>query len=263
MDDLSSKLSIDTPENIFIDAEIAGFGTRCMAALLDYTILIVGLIVVTFAFTRAVPTTAQHGTGWLAALVLLQFIIITFYHLVFELMWNGQTPGKRRTHIRVVMTNGLPLTTSAALIRNLVRLFDFFPICYGVGLLVLFFTRHTQRLGDLAAKTVVIREHQNLTVSSVKENLTIRYYYLKPTDPIPHYIRIDLLTREDRRTIVDYLQRRGELKGREPLAYRLAQIMARKMDYPLQQELRYGLTRDELLLEQIARAFEVAERTGD
>ncbi|HVO70960.1 MAG TPA: RDD family protein, partial [Aggregatilineaceae bacterium] len=134
MDDLSSKLSIDTPENILLDVEIAGFGTRCIAALADYLILIVLFSIVTYLFARALSTTGVRGSGAVAALVLIQFILVTGYHLLFELLWNGQTPGKRLTGIRVVLMNGMPVTTSSTIIRNLVRLLDFLPILYGLGL---------------------------------------------------------------------------------------------------------------------------------
>ncbi|MCA9907598.1 MAG: RDD family protein, partial [Anaerolineae bacterium] len=123
MDNLSGKLSIDTPENIVIDAEIAGFGTRCIAAIIDYMILLVVFFFMALLFSSALSREEQQSSTVLALYALVQFIIITFYHLIFELIWNGQTPGKRRTNIRVVQTNGLPLSTSGALIRNLVRLF--------------------------------------------------------------------------------------------------------------------------------------------
>jgi hypothetical protein len=131
-------------------------------------------------------------------LIFIQFLLITFYHLFFELAWNGQTPGKRRTGLRVIQSNGLPLTVSGAIIRNLVRLFDFMPILYGFGLIVLFATKNTQRLGDLAAKTVVIRERKQLTLTTLKENLAVQYWHIKPIDPLPYYIRVEHLTQDDR-----------------------------------------------------------------
>lgn len=264
MDDLSSKLSIDTPENILLDAEIAGFGSRCMAALIDYTILTFIVILVTYLFGRAVTIKPDDETAAIALLIFIQFLLITFYHLFFELAWNGQTPGKRRTGLRVVQSNGLPLTVSGAIIRNLVRLFDFMPILYGIGLIVMFATKNTQRLGDLAAKTVVIRERKQLTVTTLKESLSVQYWHIKPIDPIPHYIHIERLTQHDRRTIVDYLRRRYDLRDRETIPKMLARQMARKMEeYNLDLSLSSSAARAEQFLEQIARAFEVAERMGE
>jgi uncharacterized RDD family membrane protein YckC len=264
VDDLSRKLSIDTPENILLDAEIAGFGSRCMAALIDYTILIILAIIVTFLFGRALPAGTRLEGAVLAMLIFIQFSLMTFYHLLFELLWNGQTPGKRRTGLRVIQSNGLPLTASGAIIRNLVRLFDFMPILYGIGLIVMFATRNTQRLGDLAAKTVVIRERRQLTVNTLKENLRVQYWHITAIDPIPHYIHLDRLTQDDRRMIVDYLQRRYDLRDRDTIAGMLAQQIARKMEADtLEKELAYNSRRSELFLEHVARAFEVAETLGE
>lgn len=264
MDDLSSKLSIDTPENILLDAEIAGFGSRCMAALMDYTILLVLVIIATYLYGRAVPADRRNDTAVIVLFIFLLFLLITFYHLFFELLWNGQTPGKRRAGLRVIQSNGLPLTVSGALIRNLVRLFDFMPILYGFGLIVLFATKNTQRLGDLAAKTVVIRERKQLTLTTLKENLSVQYWHIKPIDPLPHYIHIEHLTQDDRRAIVDYLRRRYDLRDRESLAKMLARQMTRKMEeHNLDVSLSSSGARSEQFLEQVARAFEVTEKLGE
>src|SRR5262249_32763682 len=152
---------------------------------------IVILVVVDYLFSRAVSAQSIGSSSFaLASLVALQFLIITFYHLFFELLWNGQTPGKRMFGIRVVQANGLPLTASSAIIRNLVRLFDFFPILYGIGLVSMFATKQTQRLGDLAAHTIVIRERRGVTLQNLKEDLTVHYHHISRMDPIPANIDI-------------------------------------------------------------------------
>lgn len=261
MDDSNSSLSIDTPDNILLDAEIAGFGTRCIAAIIDYTILIVLSIGVAILFVRAARPSGDTGLYGLMALV--QFGIITFYHLLFELFWNGQTPGKRATRIRVVQANGLPVTASSAIIRNLVRLFDFLPILYGLGLLVMFATKHTQRLGDLAARTVVIHERGRLTAKAVKEDLSVPYLYIRPIEPIPPYIQIERLTPADHRMVIDYLQRRAQMQDRSSIAFLVARQIAAKMDDPGIAHELYGLERPERFLEFVARAFEIAARTTD
>lgn len=260
MDNLSSRLSIDTPENLALDAEIAGFGTRCIAAMIDYTIIIALLLIITYLFSRALPPGARFEGALVALLVLIQFGLVLFYHLAFELFCNGQTPGKRWIGIRVVSANGLPLTATGAVIRNLVRLFDFLPIFYGVGLVVLFATRNTQRLGDLAARTVVIRERRQLTLSTLKEDLAVHYLHIKPIEPIPHQVRIDNLTQDDRRKVIDFLQRRDQLRDRDYIAHLVARQIARKIDDPaLEREIGFNGRRAETFLEFVARAFELAE----
>lgn len=262
MSDLSDSLSIDTPENILLNAELAGFGTRCIAAVIDYTILIVLSVIASYLFSRSAAGRIDNSTTGTALYALLQFVLVTFYHLLFELFWNGQTPGKRLIGIRVVQANGLPLTVSGAIIRNLVRVLDFLPVFYGVGLLVMFATRQTQRLGDLAARTVVIREHK-LTTATVKQTLSIPYVYVNALSPIPAYIHTDKLSSADQRTVADYLQRRVGFQDRRQVSYLIARQIAQKMDDPLaMQEAMAGPDRADRLLEHVARAFEVGPNTS-
>jgi len=203
-------------------------------------------------------------SDWAVALFFIaQFVIFTFYHLFFEFIWNGQTPGKRRLSIRVVQANGLPLTTSGLLIRNFVRLLDFLPILYGVGLVTMFFTKNTQRLGDLAARTIVIREHKQLTVRTLQEDFSVHYRFIpsnqiaRQPDLLPDTINLNLLTQADRRTIVDYLQRRADLTSRDLVATGIARKIARKMDAPDQFRDR---VQADTFLEQVAFAFELTDR---
>jgi len=255
MSDLADSLQIDTPENVLLDAEIAGFGSRCVAAMIDYTILIILVLIMTYIFARA---TARSGNGQyvLLAWSSLVFILIVFYHLFFEFLWNGQTPGKRLFGLRVVMTTGLPVTTSAAIIRNLLRLFDFFPALYGVGLVVMFATSHTQRLGDLAARTYVIREHKKITLDAVRGSTKVTYYHIQPGDALPSTVRVDTLNEMDRQDVIDYLQRRAMLHRREYVVVLLARRIAEKVGPDALADVSRSPRDAERFLEQIALAFE-------
>jgi uncharacterized RDD family membrane protein YckC len=253
--DYSRQLQIDTPENVLLDADVAGFGTRCVAAVIDYLILGGVALVTGLIYFRS----GEANSTSIAVFILFQFVLITFYHLFFEFLWNGQTPGKRRFNLRVVQVDGLPLTTNSAIIRNIIRLFDFLPIFYGFGLISLFATRNTQRLGDLAAGTMVIRERPQLTVATVKENWFVRYQHISRREPLPPYIDIAQLTEDDRRDVVGYLRRRDDLLNRGQIAGLLAVRLGEK--YPagtIPVDLRLPV-RAETFLEQIARAFEVNE----
>ena len=255
MESYSDKLSIDTPENILLDAEIAGFGSRFVAALMDYVIILILLIAVTWLFIRVQINDTAISPFYYVTI----FLITWAYHLIFELVWNGQTPGKRRAGIRVIQSNGLPVTVSAILIRNIIRLFDFLPVFYGLGLVMLFATKRTQRLGDLAARTVVIREQRQVTLQTIKEDMRVQYLYVKPIEPVPSYIQIDLLTQDDRRRVVDYLRRRAKIADGTGLANMLARQLAQKMGIDTMAMGRLA-QRPDMLLEQIARAFEIADQ---
>lgn len=259
MSDLSNNLQIDTPENVLLDAEIAGFGTRCIAALVDYIIIFALLLIFNYLFSPLFRDSQRSSSLTVAIFVLLQFALITFYHLFFEFLWNGQTPGKRLLGLRVTQANGMPLTATGAIIRNLLRLFDFFPLFYAVGMISLFATRHTQRLGDLAARTIVIRERKNVTLENLKEDFTVQYRYISRDAPLPHYIQIDTLNGNDRQEVVSYLRRRQELRNADHVAGLLAQRIAARMNLNGDLDsLRVG-PNAEIFLEQVARAFEIAE----
>jgi uncharacterized RDD family membrane protein YckC len=253
------SLQIDTPENVPLDADIAGFGTRCMAALIDYLILLIIMIGFGILFMRSISRTFENDNTMLIMLIILQFFLVTFYHLLFELLWNGQTPGKRMFKLRVIQANGLPVTVGGVLIRNFVRPFDFLPIFYTLGLVSLFFTRHTQRLGDLAAKTIVVRETQTMKLEQVRENWGVHYLHISRIAPIPAYIQIDTLNAQDRREVVNYLRRRNELQQRAYVASMLANRMATKMQIPEANFQNSMFITSETFLEHIARAFELAE----
>ena len=93
-----------------------------------------------------------------AVVAVAAFALLFGYHLAFELAAAGRTPGKRWSSLRVVCDDGSPVTFRASALRNLVRLVDFLPGLYLVGTIAIFATRHNQRLGDLAAGTIVVRE---------------------------------------------------------------------------------------------------------
>jgi uncharacterized RDD family membrane protein YckC len=258
MSPVDESIYIETPESVTLEADIAGFGSRVMAAMIDYLIIFAVLTVFFCMASDSIRTADDLGLTT-AITILILFAVFTFYHLAFELAWNGQTPGKRALKLRVVQASGMPVTVNGVLIRNLVRLFDMLPALYGIGLISMFVTTRTQRLGDLAARTIVIHERSQLDLAAVREDYHIRYTWIRFNQELPDYIRVDLLTEQDRRTVVSYLQRRDEMSGREPIAAMLARRVAEAMDIH-DATLFYSLSRAEEFLEQVARAFELAEQ---
>ena len=96
---------------------------------------------------------------WVQALVILVWFTLFYgYFALFEALWNGQTPGKRAIGLRVITLSGRPITVIDAILRNLVRIVDQIPGIYAVGIVVVFLSPKNQRLGDLAAGTVVVHE---------------------------------------------------------------------------------------------------------
>jgi uncharacterized RDD family membrane protein YckC len=156
---------IETPENVELERRLAGIGSRFLAGLLDNLVLI-GVYLVLFLLLLAVWRVDVFDEDdiinlasdvAIAFLILVFFIIYWGYFVFFELRGNGQTLGKRRLKIRVVREGGGPMTFTDTAIRNLLRPVDGFAF-YGIAGLFMFFSKKVQRLGDMAAGTVVITE---------------------------------------------------------------------------------------------------------
>jgi uncharacterized RDD family membrane protein YckC len=154
-------LTIRTPENIELTYALAGPGSRAAAYMVDFFVMFaVGQVAVNLLVTVAALLLRGMGPGgeaWAAALGgLLLFALYNGYFILFEWLWNGQTPGKRLLHVRVIRQGGYALRFFDTLLRNLLRVIDFLPLFYGVGLVGMLLTRDSQRLGDLVAGTLVV-----------------------------------------------------------------------------------------------------------
>jgi hypothetical protein len=103
----------------------------------------------------------------IAIYALINFGLIWGYFLAFELMWNGQTPGKRLAGTQVVQVSGAPAGFGEAAIRNVIRIIDFLPFAYAIGFLVMLSNRRSRRLGDFAANTLVIRHQDRVKLSDL------------------------------------------------------------------------------------------------
>jgi len=158
----TDQLNIDTPELVSIEMSVAGIGSRFIAILVDYLIWTAGLMILLVLFLLLAP--ALHilngATGsWTVGIgLLLIFLFHWGYFTLFEAFANGRTPGKQVARIRVIHRSGRAISFVEALARNLVRAVDYLPSFYAVGLVTMFLNRQHQRLGDLAAGTIVVRD---------------------------------------------------------------------------------------------------------
>jgi uncharacterized RDD family membrane protein YckC len=158
----ADKLTIETPEQTGLDFAVAGVGSRFLALALDTLIQMgVGFVVgiggaILIAYISRISQTA--GLWALAVLFLFFFFLYFGYFALFEIFWNGQTPGKRRAGIRVIKDSGRPLTAAESIGRNLMRIVDWLPALYGVGIVSAVLTKENKRLGDLVVGSLVVRE---------------------------------------------------------------------------------------------------------
>jgi uncharacterized RDD family membrane protein YckC len=232
-------LAVETPENVVFGYDVAGIGSRFLAALVDSLIIVAALVVVNLAgalianyFIRPLFDDDDAVTAWLiGAAGLLAFAVLWGYYMFFELVWNGQSPGKRLAGLRVIRADGTPITLTESIIRNLVRLVDFLPGYYGLGVVVMFIDGRSRRLGDLAAGTLVVRDRGPVTLASVVE---------RSAPPPPTYVPtsyttqwpLERLTAADQALAQDFVRRRGQLTNRAALALRLAQTIAQHLELP-------------------------------
>jgi uncharacterized RDD family membrane protein YckC len=155
------KLTIDTPEQVHLEFVLAGIGSRFMATFLDTLIqaalyFVLFLVAVAFAFTAR---QFSDSPKWVLAIAIFVFFCINWgYYALFEIFWKGQTPGKRWAGIRVIKDSGRPINAFEAIARNLVRLVDWLPSLYGVGVVTMLMNAKHRRLGDFVAGTLVVHE---------------------------------------------------------------------------------------------------------
>jgi uncharacterized RDD family membrane protein YckC len=160
-------LVIETPERVPLHFALASIGNRFIACAIDHTIqiLAIGVIGLSSAILMSFPGVEQAVSSapkWvLAVMILVLFLILAGYFAFFEWAWSGQTPGKRWLKLRVLREDGRPITFWEAAVRNLLRTLDMMPApFYSIGLISVFSTTRDQRIGDMVAGTVVVRERE-------------------------------------------------------------------------------------------------------
>jgi uncharacterized RDD family membrane protein YckC len=151
MEDYQDRLRIATPEGVPVDLMLAGVGSRFAATLIDLTFKVLLVLALTVL-------AALLGDLGLALASVLGFLVYFGYDVAFEVLADGRTPGKRWTGLRVLRDDGRPVDLLSSVIRNVVRLVDGLPLSYLPAMVSILVTRRNQRLGDLAAATIVVRE---------------------------------------------------------------------------------------------------------
>lgn len=171
-DEDSGTYDLLTPERVTLQYDLAGIGSRGAALLIDSlwqsvaaTVLILalaglGLLAQASSTVRdAVSSSDTAGIVIAVAVIVALFALILWgYFILFEIIWSGQTPGKRAMGLRVLRENGYPIRPGDAIIRNVLRIVDWLPTTYSVGVLTMLLNGRAKRLGDFAAGTVVVRE---------------------------------------------------------------------------------------------------------
>ncbi len=245
--DFRDKLTIETPEQTVLEFEVAGIGSRFLALAYDTLLQIligIGLLVIMVIVGVSMPDAAKTGIWFFALIVLAYFVLYFGYFTLFEVMWNGQTPGKKKEGLRVIKDSGRPITPSEAVGRNLMRIVDQLPAFYAVGIGSVLLSRQNKRLGDFVAGTIVVHEKPLLDSKPVWQSPEAG-----PAPPATTY-GSERLTPEEFALIEAFLNRRSSLPVdvRFSMADHIARQIRPKLTLP-PGELLYA----EKLLEAVAQ----------
>lgn len=252
---LDDELVIETPERVELRYSLANIGNRFLAALIDHLIQVVAIIVLVIsAGVISRWTMFSAASTWAQAMMVLGFFTVYWgYFVLFETAWSGQTPGKRLMRLRVVREDGRPVRFFEVMVRNLLRLgIDLFPWpSYAIGVVSIVFSRHSKRVGDFVAGTVVVKERA-MEAPSLAEIIKIsetEAARLQQSTLPPFRVDFKLLDEKMIQAVEVFLKRRYELPeaSRAILAARIAASVS----------ARLGLTTNHLapeaLLEEIDR----------
>src|SRR5215204_2592965 len=248
-------LVIETPERVPLAFALASIGNRFLAAAIDHFIQYFSIIVVVWIFLSVVGFGGEETGGlineiqreapkWMIALmIILLFLLFAGYFIFFEWLWDGQTPGKRLLKLRVIREDGRPITLWEAIARNLLRVFDatpgFLVPIYSVGLIVIFLSSRDQRVGDIFAGTVVIRERTDEapTFDETFSNPVADAASRRVQKRTEFNADVTALSMEEVEVVESFLRRRWDLTERQRvwMAWRIALPLMYKLkpDYDL------------------------------
>jgi uncharacterized RDD family membrane protein YckC len=245
---MDRTLDVRTPESIAFSYELAGIGSRFLAVSIDLIVQILILIALIWGLAAAgshLPT-AKHASSIsskfvqslaIGIAVFVVFVIFFGYFIIFEAVWNGQTPGKRALGLRVVRDGGYPVDFTAALVRNLIRVGEMMFGFYAISAVAAIFSPENKRLGDMAAGTIVVREARMQSPTSM----------LREIREEPVYAATAYVSGDERAIVKRFLERRDSLNPdrRVELAHQLAERVRPRVPTEMQR------LDDEALLERL------------
>ena len=216
-------MSIVTPEAVRLEFETAGVATRMLGKVLDLGVQ----LALFFALALIVGLSTNTGisdTGGIILVIVGLFLIVLGYPVLAETFWNGKTVGKAALGLRVRTTEGAPIRFRHAAIRGALGLVDFFVTSGLAATLSVLLTKDSQRLGDLAAGTLVLRERAPVT----RTGSAFTFYPPPGWEPYAAGLDVGAVTSEQYGLVRTFLLRANELTpgARYHLALRLANPLA-------------------------------------
>jgi uncharacterized RDD family membrane protein YckC len=223
------RVTIQTPEGVDLELTLAGIGSRFTSAIVDaiiQTVLVVALVVI-------FGVSGLLGGYGLAIFFVLSFLLFAGYDIGFEVLASGRTPGKRLNGLRVVRDDGSPVTFLTSAVRNILRLIDFLPTGYLIGIVSILVTSRNKRLGDIAAGTLVVRERRAAESRGVLQAIAADARQRPPGTEPAAWTTWDVsgISSEELVAVRRFLDRRDELtfEARGQLATELAGALRHKV----------------------------------
>jgi uncharacterized RDD family membrane protein YckC len=247
-------LIIETPERVPLQFALASIGNRFLACAVDHFIQFLAIFLLLWLLVGISNVKLSEASEplprWaLAVFILAYFLVLSGYFMFFEWLWRGQTPGKRLLKLRVIREDGRPITFWEAAARNLLRIFDMMPAIgvpfYSVGLIAVFISGRDQRVGDLFAGTVVVRERQDEapTFQSVFATSISDSAFQRVQKRVTFTGSVAALTELQIEVVEAFLRRRWDLTDRQRL------WMAWRIALPIMYKLKPGYDLDNFTYE--------------
>lgn len=251
---LTDRHIIETPEQIQLQFSVAGIGSRFLAVAFDTVIQALAggavALIALFLGMAGVFERWRLTSSWVAAgLIAFSFLLYFGYFAFFEIIWSGQTPGKRKVGIRVIKDTGRPLSPAESIARNLLRIVDQMPGFYAVGVVTAILNTQSKRLGDFVAGSLVVREK---SLDEIQ-----RSWEAAPSSRPAPVLGANRLTLEEIGLIDAFLARRHDLAP--DVRYRMAHEILRRIEskLTLSDEDRAGVER---ILQAVAHEYRASGR---
>ncbi len=247
----TTELKIQTPEGVEFSLPLAGPVTRCAAWAFDLAMIVVLFQVISTVLQVLAVIAGDMAMGLTIG---LQFAVMIGYGIFFEWLWKGQTIGKRIMKLQVIDEKGMTLKLNQIVLRNLFRVVDSLPVFYLVGGLSCLLSARVQRLGDLAAGTLVVRRKE-IAEPEMDELLGDEVNSFREFPRLEAKLR-QRVSVEELRLAVDAVLRRNELESKSRLSVykEIADFFRDKVEFP--EEVTHGLSDEQYVRNVVATLFE-------
>jgi uncharacterized RDD family membrane protein YckC len=218
---------IVTPEAVVLDFETAGVGSRSIAKLIDVIVQLITLFGILMVVGIGAGASDAGGTVIAVVMFISSFLVLFGYPVAIETLWNGRTLGKAAMGVRAVTREGAPIRFRHAAIRGVIGIVEVYIFGF-IAVITAALSRHDQRVGDLAAGTIVIRER-----SAASHAVSLAFYVPPGYESYADSLDVAAVDARQYQVIRSFLTRVLQLSpdARAAMAFRLANPVAVELDH--------------------------------